>query len=72
LFTFMTEINSFITALISLGMFLFLSLSMIGVLNHRAVTLNHEVWLMLLGTNIVFWSDVHMNKILGDHGHIIA
>jgi hypothetical protein len=40
--------------------------------NHRAVTLNHEVWLMLLGTNIDFWSDVHMNKILGDHGHIIA
>jgi hypothetical protein len=30
--------------------------------NHRAVTLNHEVWLMLLGTNIDFWSDVHMNK----------
>jgi hypothetical protein len=27
---------------------------------------------MLLGTNIDFWSDVHMNKILGDHGHIIA
>jgi hypothetical protein len=41
-------------------------------INHRAVTLNHEVWLMLLGTNIDFWSDVHMNKILGDHGHIIA
>jgi hypothetical protein len=40
--------------------------------NHRAVTLNHEVWLMLLGTNIDFWSDVHMNKLLGDHGHIIA
>jgi hypothetical protein len=27
---------------------------------------------MLLGTNIDFWSDVHMNKILGDHGHKIA
>jgi hypothetical protein len=27
---------------------------------------------MLLGTNIDFWSDVQMNKILGDHGHIIA
>jgi hypothetical protein len=40
--------------------------------NRRAVTLNHEVWLMLLGTNIDFWSDVHMNKLLGDHGHIIA
>jgi hypothetical protein len=28
--------------------------------------------LCFLGTNIDFWSDVHMNKILGDHGHIIA
>jgi hypothetical protein len=40
--------------------------------NHRAVTLNHEVWLMLLGTNVDFWSDAHIHKIIGDHGQVIA
>jgi hypothetical protein len=40
--------------------------------NHRAVTLNHEVWLMLLGTNVDFWSDAHIRKIIGDHGQVIA
>jgi hypothetical protein len=40
--------------------------------NHHAVTLNHEVWLMLLGTNVDFWSDAHIHKIIGDHGQVIA
>jgi hypothetical protein len=40
--------------------------------NHRAITLNHEVWLMLLGTNVDFWSDAHIHKIIGDHGQVIA
>jgi hypothetical protein len=40
--------------------------------NHRAVMLNHEVWLMLLGTNVDFWSDAHIHKIIGDHGQVIA
>ncbi|CAN6177579.1 unnamed protein product [Urochloa humidicola] len=40
--------------------------------NHRAVTLNHEVWLLLLGTNIDYWSERHFSKVLGDHGQLIA
>jgi hypothetical protein len=40
--------------------------------NHRCVTLNYEVWLMLLGVNIDCWSDAYINKILGDHGQLIA
>lgn len=40
--------------------------------NRRAVTLNYEVWLMVLGFNIDFWSDVHISKLLGDHGQLIA
>jgi hypothetical protein len=40
--------------------------------NHRADTLNHEVWLMLLGTNVDFWSDAHIHKIIGDHDQVIT
>jgi hypothetical protein len=40
--------------------------------NHHAVTLNHEVWLMLLGTNVDFWSDAHIHKIILDHDQVIA
>jgi hypothetical protein len=40
--------------------------------NYRSVTLNYEVWLMLLGTNIDYWSDLHINKIIGEFGHVIA
>jgi hypothetical protein len=31
--------------------------------NHRVVTLNHEVWLMLLGSNLDFWSDAHVGGV---------
>jgi hypothetical protein len=41
-------------------------------INHHAMTLNYEVWLMLLGHNIDFIFDVHINKLLGDHGQVIA
>jgi hypothetical protein len=40
--------------------------------NHRSVTMNYELWVMLLGTNIDFWSDVHINKVVGEFGHVIA
>ncbi|CAN6235398.1 unnamed protein product [Urochloa humidicola] len=40
--------------------------------NHRAVSLNHEVWLMMLGVNIDYWSETHISKILGDYGQLLA
>jgi hypothetical protein len=40
--------------------------------NYHSVTLNYEVWLMLLGTNIDYWFDLHINKIIGEFGHVIA
>ncbi|CAN6177127.1 unnamed protein product [Urochloa humidicola] len=40
--------------------------------NHRAVTFNHEVWLMLLGLNNDFWSEKNVEKALADFGKLIT
>ena len=34
--------------------------------------MNYEVWLMLLGHNVDYWSQAHVEKVLDDCGHVIA
>lgn len=40
--------------------------------NHKTTTLNCEVWLMLLGYNIDFWSRSEIEKIVAKFGKLIV
>ena len=40
--------------------------------NNRRLEMNYEVWLMLLGHNVDYWSQAHVEKVLDDCGHVIA
>lgn len=40
--------------------------------NHKKITLNHEVWLMLLGFNVDHWNNRLVDKALGDWGSLVT
>lgn len=40
--------------------------------NNRFVTMNYEVWLLLLGFNVDYWTPQHVEKAPVDFGQLLV
>lgn len=40
--------------------------------NNRSVTMNYEVWLLLLGFNVDYWTPQHVEKAPADFGQLLV